>query len=362
MKSASPILVYGPAYLDLVLEIDRPLLLGTLLDQSLPAAHITHAEGETLQVLGPTGDRLAFHLPPGCGDAATYHLSEPVLARLQGEGTEQIITGEYPAVCVRRQLGGMGAGYAMALHGLLRSPIGLQRGRPEAVGAQVLEEFARYGIRHQPCLLPDCPSDTSLIILSARGDKLAIGLRQAMVRWRATDDDRALAAQADAFVFCGAPNALMAEVLCHGSTAPVMCAPAMRNVVDTEVPLAGLASRIHYLTLNALEWAHLAGKERLRELVPVISVTDGPRGSRVFFSGDELAITAIPRTQPANTNRAGETYGATFFRTLLRECPDFMRPGKMPASLVELAAQLATVQAARQLDLEGFAFPPEEDQ
>ncbi|MHB9024328.1 MAG: carbohydrate kinase family protein [Armatimonadota bacterium] len=364
MNPESQILVYGPAYIDLVLEIDRPLLPApdVLLDQSLPAARIVPGDAGTLRVLGPTGDHLVFHLSPEqTGEAATYHLSEPVLARLQGEGTGQIITGEYPDACMRRQLGGMGAGYARALNGLLRAPIGLRRGKPDTVGCQVLQELARYEIRHQPCFLPDCPSDTSLIILTTRGDKLAIGLRQAMVRWRATDDDRALAAQAGALVFCGAPNGLMAEVLCHGSTAPVMCAPAMRNVLDAEVPLAGLASRIHYLTLNALEWAHLEGKERLRETVPVISVTDGPRGSRIFFSGDELAVPAVPRSTPANTNRAGETYGVVFFRTLLRECPDFMQPGNAQAPLVELAARLASTQAARQLDYEGFAFPPDDE-
>jgi hypothetical protein len=67
-----------------------------------------------------------------------------------------------------------------------------------------------------------------------------------------TAEDRALAAAADALIFCGMPNALMAEVLSWDLQLPVMCAPAMRNICDTTVPLADFAAHIHYLTLNVL--------------------------------------------------------------------------------------------------------------
>jgi len=221
----------------------------------------------------------------------------------------------------------------------------------------VRDALAGMGVAVMPALLPDCPSDTSLVILSARGDKLAVGVRRAMVAWTPTEADRELVAQADALVFCGTPNAFMAEVLSWRPEAAVMCAPAMRNVCDATVPLASLANQIHYLTLNALEWANLDGQDALRARVPVLTITDGARGSRLLLGNRELAIPAQPVEGPVNANRAGETYGATVFTTLLAACPDF--PAGITPELAERAARRAAEQAARQLALAGFEFPEE---
>jgi sugar/nucleoside kinase (ribokinase family) len=166
--------------------------------------------------------------------------------------------------------------------------------------------------------------------------------------------------RADALVFCGAPNSLMAEVFSWKPDIPTMCAPSMRNVCDTDYPLADLAPHIDYLTLNALEWQHLDGRERVLDEVPVITVTDGPRGSRVYFRGGEHAIPAEPRTGPVNTNRAGETYGSTFFNVLLHDDPDFHRRRSIDSDLALRAGRIATAQASRQLDITGFAFPPDD--
>lgn len=357
-------LVFGPAYLDVVVETAVPLIPGDpalLVDQSLPALRMTPRGDDLLVVNGPTGDRLIFPLPADASSmAATYTLTEPVLARLLGAETQRTVAAEYPVARFVTQLGGMGAGYAKAFDGLLRAPFGAVNDVPDAVGQAVLGWLQEYGITVAPALLPGYASDSSLVLLSAQGDKLAIGVRAAMVRWQATDADRALVAEADALVFCGAPNALVGKVLSWRPAAPVMCAPALRNVMDTATPLSALAGGIHYLTLNALEWAHLADAEHVRAMVPVITVTDGPRGSRVLLRDEELTIPAESYVGPANTNRAGETYASTFFKVLLSEQPDFYQRGVVPTEIAMRAGLIATAQATRQLAIPGFAFPPDD--
>lgn len=363
MENDHRCLVFGPAYLDVVVEVDRPLLAQSVgdpeprvLDQSLPAADVTARDDDRLCIMGPTGDRLMIEPAPARVPAVTCTLCEPVLARLLGGETRQTVAQTFGAVRCDRQLGGMGAGYAKALGGVLRMPLG---GAPDAVGCEVLAALAHHQIPAVPSLLAECASDTSLLLLSPYGDKLAIGVRQAMTRWRLTAEDHALVADAGALVFCGAPNALLAEVLHWRTDVPVMCAPAMRNVSDTAVPLADLAAGIHYLTLNALEWAHLDGRERLAKAVPVISITDGPRDSLVLCGGEHLMIPAVPHVGPTDTNRAGETFGATFFNVLRAELPAFPRAGVAPA-LAARAGRRAALQAERQLALTAFGFPSDD--
>jgi len=357
-------LIFGPAYLDVVLETESPLVTGDpplLLDQSLLALSATGRDDGMLEVDGPTGDRLLFPLPAAqAAMAATYHLAEPVLARLLGRDTTRTVNGTYPVAQFRSQLGGMGAGYAKAFGGLLRTPFGGSGDAPDVTGRQVLGWLAQHAIRCAPVYLPDCTSDSSLVLLSACGDKLAIGVREAMVHWRAAEEDRALVAEAAALVFCGAPNALLATVLSWQPGIPVMCAPALRNVCDAAVPLAAQAEGIHYLAMNALEWAQLTGRERLRDQVPVISITDGPHGSRILFRDGEVYIPAQPYVGPANTNRAGETYASTFFKVLLAEQPDFYRSGRVGEDVAAHAGAIATAQATRQLAIQEFAFPPDD--
>jgi len=350
IHSSTP-LIFGPAYLDIVLTLDRPLLDGgPVLDQSLPAARLLPRNDGVVEVTGPAGDRLVFILPPDRAKfAATCELCEPVLARAHPGLT---VTGEYPVADAVRQLGGMGAGYAKALGGLLRMPVG-----DDAVGREVLELLALHGIDAIPALLPDCPSDTSLLLQSPAGDKLAVGVRRAMTRWQVQPEDHALAAQAPALVCCGAPNALLAAVLEQAPDIPVMCAPALRNACDRAVPLAGLAGKIDYLTLNALEWAQLEDREILRRQAPVITVTEGAAGSRILLGEREIHIPAVPVSGPVDANRAGETYGAAFFKAMLAACPDF--PRGLTVRKAERAGRLAAVQAAKQLAMRAFGFPGE---
>lgn len=351
------ILVFGPAYLDVVVEIDRPLVAGTLLDQSLPARDSVPREDARIVLTGDNDDCLVFPLSADAAPyAADYTLAEPVLARV---GHAAAVTGEFPVTHCVAQPGGMGAGYALALGGLLCAPFGEGEGEefatPDAVGLELMVSLMLQGVPVFPRLIAGCPSDTSLVIISPQGDKLAVGVRRTMTRWRPAEADRVLVEQVDGLVFCGAPNAFVAEVLSWGVAAPVMCAPALRNVLDMETPLASLAGGIDYLTLNALEWAHLAGREQVRARVPLISVTDGPRGSRLFLGDREILIPAVRVDGPVNANRAGETYGATIFSLLLDAFPGPITPDQ-----AEMAGQRASERAAAQLSMAGFGFPGED--
>jgi sugar/nucleoside kinase (ribokinase family) len=352
-----PIVIYGPAYLDIVVELACRLVPDLVLDQSLPATSMTARHDGTILLCGDNGDYFSFTLPSeGANAAATYQLTEPVLARLLGADTQRTLTGTYPVSRCYAQIGGMGAGYAKAFHGLLRMPLGR-----DDIGNEVLRQLQTFEIASSPYYIDGCSSDTSLLILSTQAEKLAVGVRQAMMRWQTTAADHHLVDTASALVFCGVPNALMAEILSWHPDIPVMCAPAMRNVCDTTVPLAELASQIDYLTLNALEWEYLTASSGSLAQIPLVSVTNGPHGSKLIVHGDEeITLPAQPCAGPVNTNRAGETYGSTAFKALLHYAPGFFTSTRLDVALAERIGSIATAQAARQLAITGFAFPPDD--
>jgi hypothetical protein len=348
------ILVYGPAYVDTVLQIDRPLVPGTslLLDQSIQAATRTPRDDGRIVLEGPTGDEVTLLLPAHARDAgATFALSEPILARAMGAGAP-LVRAEFPVTSCVRQLGGMGAGYASALGGMLRMAIG-----NDAEGRAVRAECEAYDVPAVPSIVPGAATDTSMVIMSPRGDKLAVGVRDAMVRWEAGPMDEE-AGVADLLVFCGAPNALARDVLAAGTVEGiVMCAPAMRNVCDTDVPLASLAANVNYLAMNALEWEHLPGRGELWMRVPVVTVTDGPDGSHILQPGEEdIAMEAFPFDGDPNTNRAGETYAAAFVSMLRREAPGFPH-GRVERGTLRMCGYHAAAMAMLQLRIADFGFP-----
>lgn len=355
--------VFGPAYLDIVVVIDQPLVTAfadITLDQSLPASRSEGRDDGQLMLIGNNGDALSLQLPPQCSSfASTYYLSEPVLARHWGTQATEIVSGNYYISQLHTQLGGMGAGFAKALSGLLCAPFGYDK-----TAKAVTNELLQHDIEFSPQYLPVVNSDSSLVILSPKGDKLAIGVREAMLHWHVTAHNKQLVNNAEIVVFCGAPNAFMAEVLavCHPQTF-IMCAPSFRNIIDPVVPFASLVPAIHYLTLNRQEWERLPDKDAYRHDIPIISVTDGPHGSVIYQPAK--AIMKIP-TQAVqgdiDSNRAGETYAAAFLKYLLHAgIPPVsqIRDG-LPRQLVKRAALYATAQAVKQLSLTAFAFPADD--
>jgi hypothetical protein len=346
MATKAPTIVFGPAYLDVVLTLDRPLFTDSsagLLDRSIAVTAAHPLPTRTLELVAPDGARLTIALPSGKG--TEYTLDEPLAPGLITAAT---------ATSVVKQLGGMGAGYALALGGILRCPLG-----DDAVGRKVRTLLDAAGIQSQPITITDCPADISQVLISPAGDKLATGLRTAMARWEHTPEDTKLIRTAAAVVCCGPRNALIYELLTPMPMVPVMLAAALRNVTDTEVPLAAFADRIAYLSLNAMEWEHLPGRSRVRAAVPVITITDGAKGSRVLLrGGGELHIPAVPFRGTPDSNHAGETYGAAMFAALQRAAPGFHRSGRVPRAAAETAAYRASDLAGKQLAIHTFGFPP----
>lgn len=355
MYSNAP-LVYGPAYLDYIAEIASPLLpqSGLVLDQSLPAYLSVPRDDSKIVLMSELDDCIVFVLPTQFAEqAASYQLCEAVLGRQMGFAQARAMRVTHDVTSFSVQLGGMGAGYALALRGNLRLPLGNDK-----IGRKVLAELFSYNIPAIPAILADCSTDTSLVILSPRGDKLAVGVRQAMKIWQSNEDDSSLLATASSLVFAGASNRLMAELLKNCLPIPVMCAPAMRNVCDEESPLAEMAEKISYLSLNALEWQYLPERDYCRATIPVITITEGAAGCRVLLkSGEEFSLPANYVAGSINTNRAGETYGSSFFKVLIKHAPGFNYNGLVSEKVARYAAKIALRQAARQLEIEHFAFP-----
>jgi sugar/nucleoside kinase (ribokinase family) len=348
--------VFGPAYLDRVLRVDRPLFdpsLGPPYDQSTDGRW-KFTTARRIDVIDASGYTLELELPddwPG----PMGEIFVPGTLRAGAAGKRRIRGLEW-----HDDLGGMGAGYAAALHGTLSSALGPA---DDPTSEKVSQRLSAVGVAHSAIRVPDHPADWTLLITSGEfGDKLPIGFRgchQAV-------DPASFVAQAatscDLRVVASLPNEIAARVLCVPGAEVRLFAPAMRNVLDREFPVSRFAGSIDVLCCNRVEWATLPDREEVGARVSIVVVTDGPRGSAVRYSkpGGEpglLRVEAFPRTSPPrDTNRAGEAYGATFIASLLNQ-------GWRAASrviedgLIEVAARRASAAAALELDRVEFGFP-----
>jgi ribokinase len=336
--------VFGPAYLDRVVRVDRPLIDGTTIDRS---AEGRLEPGPGLTIVDPDGRALTITPPAGWpGPFGVVRLGSPVV-----EASSPLVR-TVNGVAWHDDLGGMGAGYAAALGGTLISALGAGDETSRTVAALL----ASAGIRHRPILVPGHAADWTLLVTSGPfGDKLPIGFRGC----HAAVTGLGLFASCDLRVVAGLDNALAAEALRAAGAAVRLFAPALRNAVDQQVAVADFAGSIDILCCNRFEWTSLIARGALPEL-PIRVVTDGPRGSSIRFrsdagSSEEVDIAAFPRDEPPrDTNRAGEAYASTFVRTLL---DDGWQPGSTSPALIRRAGQRAAAAAALVLDRERFGFP-----
>ncbi|MGO8899881.1 MAG: sugar kinase, partial [Isosphaeraceae bacterium] len=113
-------MVFGPAYLDRVLRVDRPLVdpdLGPPIDQSVNGS-LGFAAGRSLELADPAGCTIDVALPFGWpGPSGRIDLERPIRAGLTGR---RAVSG----LSWTDDLGGMGAGYAAALAGTLCCALG----------------------------------------------------------------------------------------------------------------------------------------------------------------------------------------------------------------------------------------------
>ena len=252
----------------------------------------------------------------------------------------------------------MGAGYARALGGRLVHALGPE-GDP--VVSAILDRLAALGIDHRPIRVPGHLSDWTLLVTSGPfGDKLPIGFRGCHAALTPGDLPDDLLGPCDLRAVAALPNRLCERALRAPGAAVRLLAPAIRNAVDRDPPLASFADAVDLLTCNRREWERLDDRDEVARRVAVVAVTDGPDGARVMHrdldgTPAEVYVDAFPRSRPPrDTNRAGEAFGSTLITALLDAG---WIGGPVPAEVVSRAAARASAAAALVLDRLDFGFP-----
>jgi len=348
--------VFGPAYLDRVLAVDGPLIdpsKGPPIDQSVEGAWKFGPENK-LALIDPPGYTILIELPfDWPGPTGEIRLSRPVCP--SGRGHRHVDGRAW-----HDDLGGMGAGFAAALNGVLWSALGPLT---DSMSQAIAGRLAQHGITHRPLYVVDQPADWTLLITSGPfGDKLPIGFRGCHERLDARSLVEAVSQPCDLRVVASLPNRLAGPLLSAPGASARLFAPAMRNVLDRDCRIASFASAIDILCCNRREWETLPDQREIAWVVSILVVTDGSAGSLVRFttpSGEpgRLQIPAFPRERPPrDTNRAGEAYAATLVATLLDHGWD-AETGVVAGGLIRLAAERASAAAALELDLVDFGFP-----
>jgi ribokinase len=348
--------VFGPAYMDRVLRVDRPLVppeLGPPLDQSVDGSD-RFGEGAILELREPSGSVIDVVLPEGWpGPTGTVELSHDLTNHCAGRrAVRGIGWGD--------DLGGMGAGYAAALEATLHSALGDQG---DATSEEVVRLLGEQEIRHEPFRVRGHPADWTLLVTSGEyGDKLAVGFRGCHGAIETGSLSAHLRRQSDLRVVAALPNRLASLLLTAPGARCRLFAPAMRNMRDRDVPVSGFAGSIDVLCCNRREWEVLEDREEVAWRVSILVVTEGPAGASARFTkptGDPgiVRVPAFPRSRPPrDTNRAGEAFAATLVRRLLDR-------GWDPAStiveeaVIRSAMLRASVASALVLDRAGFGFP-----
>jgi len=348
--SRSPTLVFGPAYLDRVIRVDRPLLDPALglrpLDGSVDGAWLA-AGGEGLTLVDPAGSAIVVGLPDDWpGPRGTVGLSR----RLGAEGSRAV-----RAVARRDDLGGMGSGFAAALGGELVSALGPE---DDPTSLAISGLLAIAGVVHHPIRVAGRAADWTLLITSGEhGDKLPVGFRgchasaPSLAPWSGRESGLRVVASL--------PNRLAREALDGPATVRAF-APAIRNMIDRDPPVSAFADSIDLLACNRGEWESLADREEVAWRVSLLVVTDGPAGAVVRFTAPDgdpgrIEVPAFPRSRPPrDTNRAGEAFASALLAALIEA--DWT-PGVTPRDLARHAADRASAAAALVLDRVDFGFP-----
>jgi ribokinase len=344
-------LVFGPAYLDRVLNVDRPLVdpaTAPPLDQSVDG-HWKFGTG--LRLEDPAGGVMEVELPDRWpGPFGVIGLSR---ALVQGVGPwRRFVRGTR----WHDDLGGMGSGFAAAFGGELVSALG---GDDDPTSRQIAERLARASIAHRPIIVPGHAADWTLLITSGEfGDKLPVGFRGCHAALATLEPH--VNRPCDLRVVASFPNPLAAEALRAPGASIRMFAPAMRNMLDRDSPLSRFAGSVDILCCNRREWDCLGDRDEVARRVSILSITDGANGSFLGFKnglGEDtsLSVPAFPRSHPPqDTNRAGECYAATLVAALLDMG---WTPGPTDSGLARRALERASAAAGLEIDRRDFGFP-----
>lgn len=357
MPADPAVLVFGPAYLDRVIRVAEPLLDPALglaaLDRSVDGRWAA-GEGDAIRLVDPAGVEVGIGPPAGWpGPLGTVALARPFADGMP----PGIPPRRIPGVAWRDDLGGMGAGFAAALGGTLVSALGAP---DDPTGRAVAALLARHGIPHAPIRIPGRPADWTLLVTSGEhGDKLPVGFRGCHAAW--ADPGPRLDRPARVRVVAGLPNPLARRALGEPAAGTIRAFfPAARNMLDRRDSPAALAGRCDLVSCNRGEWADLGDQAAAFAAVPVVAITDGPRGATVRYRTPagppaQVEVPAFPLPDLiVDTNRAGEAFAAALLQTLLAAS---WTPGPAPAALIRRAARRAAVAAALTLRRPAFGFP-----
>jgi ribokinase len=254
----------------------------------------------------------------------------------------------------------MGPGYAAALGGMLCSALGPES---DPMSQAISRRLAEVHIDHQAIRVPGRSADWTLLISSGEfGDKMPVGFRGCHAALTAESLTAMARQPCDLRVVASLPNHLAAHLLRAPGASVRFFAPAMRNMLDRDCPISSFAASIDILSCNRREWETLDNREEVAWQISILIVTDGPNGSIVRFTtttGEPglLRVPAFPRERPPrDTNRAGESYAATFVSTLLGQNWN-ASSGVVEEGPTRLAASRASVAASLVLDRVDFGFP-----
>ncbi len=351
MTTQRDTLVFGPAYLDRVVLVDRPLLANGVLDRSAMGRWNLQNDSKIVAIEGLTTGTIELEF----GDDWPGHRGSLIVGDVSSTESPHRVR----CLSWHDDLGGMGAGYAKAFGARLRLLVGDES---DAINTGILARLAAEGIVTEPVVQPGRMGEWTLMITSGpHGDKLPIGFRDLSCEPRSLGkaDDCC-----DLLIVASMTNERAAAALAETGANVKMFAPAMRNMLDRSPSVLEMARHIDILCCNRTEWENLEDREEIAWRVSLLAITDGPNGASLRYlrpNGDagRLTVPAFPRMRPPrDTNRAGEAFASTLVSTLLEN--DWAVETTEP-DLLEYAARRASAAAALVLDRVDFGFPSAEE-
>lgn len=371
--------VIGPSYLDEIIEVDGPLCHERWVREALPerAGPVridysrTEAEREPLdepgvflQVDSPGGDSIRVTEPGTSGGRRLLveeeRLFDAASLGLSDDPRVPPLLTEVPLCGRRLQLGGMGAGYALALGGRLVLPLGAAAGQPDVDALKMCEMMEGCGISCDPVWVSGADTDVTTLLWSSAGDKLPVGRRSACY---AVTAEALLerAVPADLNIITSLPSAT-ARSVAKDLTGWKLLTPSLRNLREGGVEQ--VCAAVDAVSMNSTEWGALADPEQVRRCCPLVLVTRGEEGAAVAFrdKAGRMCWTEVPAAEleegVVDANHAGEAFTAGFLGALLGQMSVAeLRRGEYSEGILREAAWQGSLSAALELTKREMRFP-----
>ncbi len=353
------IIVYGPAYLDIVVRVDKPLIA----DQCHVIDHggngiftpsVFSREKHNIAITDTHGHKLIINEAKNADICGEFQIIDSVL---------NFSSQNVNATEVIEDLGGMGAGFAKILNAMLISCLPSENC---PVRGKVIQLLLENQIQLQPVYLEKTKTDWTLLISSgAFGDKMPIGLRgcHEIVR---LDQLHLNNAAADISVVASLPNQIMLGLLKNSSSSIRMLVPSLRNCIPEKSPVSigQMAQFAEVFAVNRTEWLALGEAAQTAWLgsAAIISISDGPGGADISWRGldgrrEYHHEAAFPRdVKPIDTNRAGEAFAGNFLRALV-EMGWKGKASNISEAMIKSASKIASAAAGLTIQIPRFGFP-----